>query len=56
MSWLMTTSKDSGTQGTNVSRFMLKKKQLAGLAFDGISYYLREILEGIQFFTLAQLH
>jgi hypothetical protein len=29
---------------------------LAGLAFDGLRYYLKERLEGIQFFTLAQLH
>jgi hypothetical protein len=33
-----------------------QRKQLAGLAIDGMSYYLRERLEGIQFFTLAQLH
>jgi hypothetical protein len=31
-------------------------KQLAGIAFDGLRYYLKEKLEGIQFFTLAQLH
>jgi hypothetical protein len=34
----------------------LAEKQLAGLAFNGLRYYLKEILEGIQFFTLAQLH
>jgi hypothetical protein len=34
----------------------LAKKQLAGLAFNGLRYYLKERLEGIQFFTLAQLH
>jgi hypothetical protein len=34
----------------------LTDKQLAGIAFDGLSYYLKEKLEGIQFFTLAQLH
>jgi hypothetical protein len=50
----MTTSGDSQTQGTDVLRFTLK--QLAGLAFDGMSYYLRERLEGIQVFMLAQLH
>jgi hypothetical protein len=32
------------------------RKQLAGLAFDGLRYYLKERLEGVQFFTLAQLH
>jgi hypothetical protein len=32
------------------------RKQLAGLAFNGLRYYLKERLEGIQFFTLAQLH
>jgi hypothetical protein len=31
-------------------------KQLAGIAFDGLRYYLKEKLEGIQFFMLAQLH
>jgi hypothetical protein len=31
-------------------------KQLAWIAFDGLRYYLKEKLEGIQFFTLAQLH
>ena len=34
----------------------LTEKQLAGIAFDGLRYYLKERLEGIQFFTLAQLH
>jgi hypothetical protein len=34
----------------------LVEKQLAGLAFDGLRYYLKEKLEGVQFFTLAQLH
>jgi hypothetical protein len=34
----------------------LTEKQLAGLAFTGLRYYLKERLEGIQFFTLAQLH
>jgi hypothetical protein len=34
----------------------LAEKQLAGLAFNGLRYYLKEKLEGIQFFTLAQLH
>jgi hypothetical protein len=34
----------------------LAEKELAGLAFNGLRYYLKEILEGIQFFTLAQLH
>jgi hypothetical protein len=34
----------------------LAERQLAGLAFDGLHYYLKEILEGVQFFTLAQLH
>jgi hypothetical protein len=34
----------------------LAEKQLAGLAFNGLRYYLKERLEGIQFFTLAQLH
>jgi hypothetical protein len=34
----------------------LAEKQLAGLAFNGLRCYLKEILEGIQFFTLAQLH
>jgi hypothetical protein len=32
------------------------KKQLAGLAFNGLRYYLKQKLEDIQFFTLAQLH
>jgi hypothetical protein len=32
------------------------RKTLAGIAFDGLHYYLKERLEGIQFFTLAQLH
>jgi hypothetical protein len=31
----------------------LAEKQLAGLAFNGLRYYLKERLEGIQFFTLA---
>jgi hypothetical protein len=34
----------------------LTDKQLTGIAFDGLHYYLKEKLEGIQFFTLAQLH
>jgi hypothetical protein len=34
----------------------LAEKQLAGLAFNGLRYYLKERLEGIQFFTVAQLH
>jgi hypothetical protein len=34
----------------------LAEKQLAGLAFNGLWYYLKERLEGIHFFTLAQLH
>jgi hypothetical protein len=34
----------------------LAEKQLAGLTFNGLRYYLKERLEGIQFFTLAQLH
>jgi hypothetical protein len=34
----------------------LAEKQLAGLALNGLRYYLKERLEGIQFFTLAQLH
>jgi hypothetical protein len=34
----------------------LSEKQLVGLAFNGLQYYLKERLEGIQFFTLAQLH
>jgi hypothetical protein len=34
----------------------LTEKQLAGLAFDVLCYYLKERLEGVQFFTLAQLH
>jgi hypothetical protein len=34
----------------------LAEKQLAGLAFNGLRYYLKERLEGIRFFTLAQLH
>jgi hypothetical protein len=31
---------------------------MVGIAFDGLRYYLKEKLEieGIQFFTLAQLH
>jgi hypothetical protein len=33
----------------------LVEKQLARLAFNGLCYYLKR-LEGIQFFTLAQLH
>jgi hypothetical protein len=31
-------------------------KQLAGLDFNGMRSYLKERLEGMQFFTLAQLH
>jgi hypothetical protein len=34
----------------------LAEKELAGLAFNGLRYYLKEKLEGIQFFTLADLH
>jgi hypothetical protein len=34
----------------------LAEKLLAGLAFNELCYYLKERLEGIQFFTLAQLH
>jgi hypothetical protein len=52
----MTTFRDFGTQGNRCFQIHLKEKQLAGLAFNGMSYYLREILDGIQFFTLAQLH
>jgi hypothetical protein len=37
-------------------QIQLAEKQLAGLAFNGLRYYLKERLEGIQFFTLAQLH
>jgi hypothetical protein len=45
-------------QDTRNRRFQihLKEKQLAGLASNEMSYYLRERLEDIQFFTLAQLH
>jgi hypothetical protein len=32
------------------------EKQLAGLAFNRLRYYIKERLEGIQFFTLTQLH
>jgi hypothetical protein len=32
------------------------RKHLAGLTFNGMCYYLKEILENIQFFMLAQLH
>jgi hypothetical protein len=31
----------------------LAEKRLTGLAFNGLHYYLKEILEGIQFFTLV---
>jgi hypothetical protein len=31
----------------------LAEKQLAGLAINGLRYYLKERLEGIQFLTLA---
>jgi hypothetical protein len=34
----------------------LTDKQLVEIAFDGLRYYLKEKLEGIRFFTLAQLH
>jgi hypothetical protein len=34
----------------------LAEKQLVGLTFNGLRYYLKERLEDIQFFTLAQLH
>jgi hypothetical protein len=34
----------------------LAEKQLAGLAFNGLRYYLKERLEGVRFFMLAQLH
>jgi hypothetical protein len=34
----------------------ISRKQLAGLVFNGLRYYLKERLEGIQFFTLAELH
>jgi hypothetical protein len=34
----------------------LAEKQLARLAFNGLQYYLKEKLEGIQIFTLAQLY
>jgi hypothetical protein len=34
----------------------LAEKQLTGLAFNGLRYYLKERLEGIQFFILALLH
>jgi hypothetical protein len=33
----------------------LAEKQLVGLAFDGLRYYLKERLQRVQFFTLAQL-
>jgi hypothetical protein len=56
MNRLMTTSGGSGTQETDVYKFTRQKKQLAGLAFNEICYYLKEILGGIQFFMVAQLH
>jgi hypothetical protein len=34
----------------------LAEKQLAGLAFNGLRYYLKERLEGIQFLMLAQVY
>jgi hypothetical protein len=34
----------------------LAEKQLVGLAFHGMRYYLKERLESIQFFTQCQLH
>jgi hypothetical protein len=37
-------------------QIQLAEKQLTGLAFNGLHYYLKERLEDIQFFTLAQLH
>jgi hypothetical protein len=55
MNRLMITFGGSEIQETDVSKFICKK-QLARLAFNGLRYYLKERSEGIQFFTLAQLH
>jgi hypothetical protein len=32
------------------------ENRLAGLTFNELRYYLKERLEGVQFFTLAELH
>jgi hypothetical protein len=52
----MSTSGGFEIQETDAFKFILQKKRLAGLAFNGLRYYLKERLEDIQFFTLAQLH
>ena len=51
MNRLMITSGDSGTQEPDISKFIRREKQIAGLAFNGMSSYLKEILEGSQLFT-----
>jgi hypothetical protein len=56
MNRLMITSRGFGIQETDVSKSSWQKKQLPVLAFNGLRYYLKERLEGVQFFTLAQLH
>jgi hypothetical protein len=37
-------------------RVHVTDKELAGLAFNGLLSYLRDKLDGIQFFSIAQLH
>jgi hypothetical protein len=55
MNRLMITSGDSGTQEPDISKFIRREKQIAGLAFNGMCYYLKEILEGIQLFTASSV-
>jgi hypothetical protein len=37
-------------------RIHVADKELAGLAFNGLLFYLRDKLDGTQFFSIAQLH
>jgi hypothetical protein len=55
MNWLMTTSGGSGYKKPMFPN-LVSKKQLERLAFNGLRYYSKERLEGVQFFTLPQLH
>jgi hypothetical protein len=46
----------SGTLETDAFRSMSQKKQLIGLAFNGLQPYLKDKLDGTQFFSLVHLH
>jgi hypothetical protein len=46
----------SGTLENRCFRIHVVDKELAGLAFNGLLSYLRDKLDGTQFFSIAQLH